>query len=159
MHTHDADASPPVEIREHLRDRDDVMLDPVVFHRARKELKFKPSCDMFANAKHHQVPRYYSNEADPLSVGRDAFTANWAVEAAPYCNPPWPAITRTLQKIAHDRVRAMVVVPEWPSAPWQHLWSQLCEKEILIRDAIYLDDEGRLRPKPRWDTKIGILDG
>ena len=42
------------------RDRNDVMLNPLVFHQARKELKFKPIVDLFASAVHHQLPRYYS---------------------------------------------------------------------------------------------------
>ena len=39
---------------------EDVKLDPKIFQRARRELQFKPSADMFASYKHHQLPRYYS---------------------------------------------------------------------------------------------------
>ena len=53
------------------------MLNPLVFHQARKELKYKPSVDLFANAKHHQLPRYYSPVADAKAAGVDAFVANW----------------------------------------------------------------------------------
>ena len=38
-------------------DRNDVMLNPMVFHQMRKALHFKPSVDLFASADHHQVPR------------------------------------------------------------------------------------------------------
>ena len=52
------------------------MLNPLVFHQARKELKYKPSVDLFANAEHHQLPRYYSPVADSKAAGVDAFVAN-----------------------------------------------------------------------------------
>ena len=57
-------------------DVNDVMLNPLVFHQARKELRFKPSVDLFANADHHQLHRYYSPVADPKAAGADAFTAH-----------------------------------------------------------------------------------
>jgi len=34
-------------------DLNDVMLDPVVFHQAAKQLKFKPSVDLLSTADHH----------------------------------------------------------------------------------------------------------
>ena len=40
-------------------DLNDVMLDPVVFQRASRHLKFKPTVDLFANNIHHQLPRYF----------------------------------------------------------------------------------------------------
>ena len=44
---------------------EDVKLNPKVFQQARRELQFKPSADMFASYKHHQLPRCYSRMADP----------------------------------------------------------------------------------------------
>ena len=52
-------AKPSVALRAHVipfrrqpTDVKDVMLNPLVFHQARKELRYKPSVDLFANADH-----------------------------------------------------------------------------------------------------------
>ena len=52
-----------------------------------------------------------------------------------------------------------MVIPDCEWAPWYADWQALCEKSILLADPVYLDTQGRIRPKPRWDTRIGILNG
>ena len=138
---------------------EDVKLDPKIFQRARRLLSFKPNVDMFASYKHHQLPRYYSRIPDPKSQGIDAFKVDWNIEPRPYVNPPWTLIPKVLRKIQHDGVRTMMVVPHWPNASWWPLFTHMCEKSIKVTEPIYLDDQGRLRPKPVWDTTIGILNG
>ena len=138
---------------------EDVKLDPKIFQRARRELQFKPSADMFASYKHHQLPRYYSRMADTKAAGIDAFQHNWNLEPTPYVNPPWTLIPKVLRKIIHDRVRVMMVVPHWPSADWFPLFYRLTEKSIRLTEPCYLDDNGRLRPAPSWATTIAIVNG
>ena len=140
-------------------DLNDVMLDPVVFQHAARHLRFKPTVDLFANNIHHQLPRYFSPTADANAAGINAFTQHWSREWRPYANPPWPHIAKVLQQVVRQRVTIMMVVPEWPSAPWYPLWTQLCVRAILFTNAVFLDQRGQLRPKPRWNTRIGILDG
>ena len=140
-------------------DVNDVMLNPLVFHQARKEYKYKPSVNLFANADHHQLPRYYSQVADAKADGVDAFVANWQAEGTPYANSPWQLIPRVLRKVPNDRVRIMMVVPDWEWTAWYSEWQALCEKGLLLTDPVYLDSAGRIRPKPRWNTRIGILNG
>jgi len=140
-------------------DREQVLLNPKVFKQAIKQLKFKPSVDLFASATHHQLHRYYSKDFDPVSLGQDAFKFDWLAEAAPYANPPWTLIPRVLRKVIQDRVRLMLVVPEWPNAPWYIIYRRLVERSMRLTDAIYLTDDGVLRPPPRWATRIAIVDG
>ena len=142
-----------------VSDRHDVMLNPLIFHKARKELKFKPSVDLFASAEHHQLPRYYSPVPDPKAAGLDAFKFDWKAEQTPYANPPWPLIPRVLRKIRQDQVRIMVVIPDWPKAPWYPEFESLCEKSILLTDPVFLDSEGKVRPKPWWNTRVAVLNG
>jgi hypothetical protein len=140
-------------------DVNDVMLDPKIFRQARKELHFKPSVDMFANQNHHQVPRYYTADPhDSKAVGCDAFKYNWLSEMKPYINPPWDVIQKCLAKIKHDQIQAMMVVPEWPSAPWWKQFQQLTTRSITYDTPMYLDNKGVLRPKPKWRTVIAIVD-
>ena len=47
------DAIPGANI--YLDARDDVMLATFLFQRARKLLKFSPTCDLFASVAHHQT--------------------------------------------------------------------------------------------------------
>ena len=139
--------------------RDDIMLDPRVFRAARKFLKFKPSADLFASAAHHQLPRYYSPFPDPMSAGTDAFAFCWQQERAPYVNPPWPLISRALNKIVNDRVKAMVVIPKWPSTEWWPLFSRIILRAKTYDEPLYLDVNGNLRPPPKWLTVIAVVDG
>ena len=141
-------------------DLNDVMLDPTIFRQARKELNFKPSVDLFASDNHHQLPRYHTADPqDTKAVVCDAFKFNWLSELYPYINPPWDDIQACLTKIKHDKVKAMLVIPEWPNAPWWPDYQRLSVKEITYDTPIYLDNRGVLRPKQRWRTNISIVDG
>ena len=104
--------------RNKAADVNDVMLNPLVFHQPRKQLTFKPSVDIFANAEHYQLQRYYSRVADPKAACVDAFKANWQADWTPYANSAWPLIHRVLQKVCVDQVRIIVVIPDWVLAPW-----------------------------------------
>jgi hypothetical protein len=139
--------------------RHDVMLNPEFFRLAKKELHYKPSVDMFASADHHQVPRYYSRESDPHSVGTDAFKADWRLEATLYLNPPWPLIGACLKRLVALGITAMFVAPVWPSIAWWRLFEHLSVKQLRLTEPVFLNADGSVRPKPTWDTVIAILDG
>ena len=135
MQNNDQDAGPELKTTlktiPYAESREDVMLDPVVFHEITQRLKFKPTIDLFANAQHHQVPRYCSARYDPKAVTQDALTLNWTREWRPYANPPWSLIGRMLTKVAKERVTIMSVIPDWPNAPWYSLWQKLCVRDVL----------------------------
>ena len=113
---------------------EDVKLDPAIFQRTERELRFKPSANMFASYKNHQLPRYYSRIADTNAADIDAFRVNWNLEPTPYVNPPWTLIPKVLRKIIHDRVRIMMVVPHWPTADWYPLFRNLSERSIRVTE-------------------------
>ena len=163
MEQHDEDShcsSPqPSQLPLFANDNNDVLLDPVIFRQAAKHLRFMPTIDLFANHDHHQCRRYFSPIADPKAAGVDAFAHPWTREWRPYANPPWPLIARVLQNVVAERITIMMVIPDWPCAPWYDLWQQLCTRSVLFTDAVFLDDRGRLRSKPRWNTRIGLIDG
>ena len=54
---------------------------------------------MFASDFHHQLPRYYAMEDDPVAAGKDAFKADWLLDHNPYINPPWHLIPKVLKKL------------------------------------------------------------
>ena len=141
------------------RDKDDVMLDPRIFLRARRLLKYKPVVDMFASDFHHQLSWYYAMEDDPKAAGKDAFKANWLAELNPYINPPWYLIPACLDKLVEDQAVAMVVVPKREDASLWPLSCDLCKRHLDIAEPIYLRPDKSLWKKPMRDTRIGIFDG
>ena len=153
MQGHDVDAplreKPSSSPTSLLDAKADVMMDPVVFREACKILKFKPTVDLFANANHHQLPRYYSPKYDPRAAGVNAFSINWSREWHPYANPTWHLIGQVLRKIADEKVTVMCVVPDWTRAPWYELWQKLCVRSVIYTIPIFLDAQNEIRPKPK----------
>ena len=91
------------------------------------------------------------------SAGVDAFSFHWQIEAAPCFTPPppWTLLPAVLAKLPADVVRGMMVVPEF----W---WPQFLAMRVKFRvftDPVHIFPDGSLRPKPRWNTVLAILDG
>ena len=53
----------------------------------------------------------------------------------------------------------MLVFPEWPNAPWYHVARELELSSFLVTSSCYLSPRMYLRHKPRWNTRIAIVDG
>ena len=64
-----------------------------------------------------------------------------------------------MSKIVADEVRLMLVVPEWPRFTWFKLFRRLAERQFRVNGPLYLTDDGKLRPAPRWATVIAVVDG
>ena len=79
-------------------DREQVLVDPLVFCQACKRLKFRPSADLFVSATHNQLHRDYSHTPDPKALGTNALSLDWQAESAPYANPSWSLIPQVLYK-------------------------------------------------------------
>ena len=78
---------------------------------------FRPSTDLFGSSTFHLVDEYYTCFQDPQAARRDAFTApNWPQDS--YAFPPPPLLSKTLQMIETQGVRAILVAPRWTAAPW-----------------------------------------
>jgi hypothetical protein len=139
------------------RYKSDVMLNPPVFEYACRILQFRPNIDMFATARHHQLPRYCSPTKDPAAFRVNCYSLNWNLYR-PYLNPPWEDISKTLEKFVQERTIGMLVIPLWQNATWFQLWKTLDVRHIILDEPIYLDDSNRLRPPPNWKTVISIVD-
>ena len=135
------------------------MLDPNIFQRTRRHLRFNPGVYLFASNFHHQLQRYCAVEDDPKAAGKDAFKANWLVENNPYINPPWLLIPKCLENIIADQVVVMFVVPKWEDAKWWPRYCDLCLRHIELTEAVFLSADLTLWKKSIRDTRIGILDG
>ena len=78
----------------------------------------KPDIDLFATRLNAKLPCYVSWKADPGAMAIDAFTISWSDYNLIYCFPPFSLIGRVLQKISQSQVRAIIVLPDWPTQCW-----------------------------------------
>ena len=77
--------------------------------------------DAFASLSMHQLPRYWSWRADPLSLGIDGMLQSWEGEV-PYIFPPFCLLPRILNKLKSQEVeKAVIVCPLWPGQSWYPL--------------------------------------
>ena len=74
--------------------------------------------DLFASRLNHQLPQYVSWKSDPGCIAVDAFSLNWHSYNF-YAFPPFSLIARCLQKICVDKASGIIVVPLWPTHPYE----------------------------------------
>ena len=97
-------------------------LDRKVFNTIVDNFQLMPTLDAFASRQTAMLPRYMSWFQDPLAVARNALSNTW--DPVTYLFPPTPLLPKVIQKLKEERVRAVLVVPQWPSALW---WPLLVE--------------------------------
>lgn len=72
---------------------------------------------MFASRLNYQHTPYVSWLPDPQAMAIDAFTLDWSnyflYASAPLSIPP-----QFLQKLELDQAQAILIVPNWPTQPW-----------------------------------------
>ena len=73
--------------RKNLKDAE-WMLNPKIFQKAIKHLKFKPDLDCFASRLNTQLPKYISYKPDPYAYLTDAFSVHWGFYKC-YLFPPY----------------------------------------------------------------------
>ena len=76
-----------------------------------------------------------------------------------YANPPWSLIALVLEKVCRDKSRLLLVTPNWPDAMWFPLLARLAVRQKEWKGKLYLSEEGKLRPVPRWTTLFTYLVG
>ena len=103
----------------------------------------RPHVDLFASARNHQLPAYYSWSPDPQALGQDAMMADWSGLLA-YTFPPIAMIPRVLEKVAQSQnCMVMLVAPLWPRQLW---FPRLLE--LLVEEPVRLPLRGDLVSGP-----------
>ena len=137
-----------------------VKLHPRIFRFVCRSLKIQPVIDLFASAKFRQLPLYYTASArDPQALGTNAFNFYWDPQWDLYANPPWSLISRVLAKVIQDQSMLLLVSPEYDQVAWMTTLQELTIRHLVWDKPLYLDREGRLRPKPRWNTRFSVVSG
>lgn len=134
--------------------RDDWKLKPDVFRRVQQRLDLRQPCsiDLFASRTSTQLPVYVSRERkDLVAAAHDAFSLSWSRLTTPWMFPPFRVLNNVVNKLRIDRPEeGVLVVPDWPSAPWYpaamglakqtHIigpWQRVLQYEVPPSDAAY----------------------
>ena len=111
--------------------------------------------DRFATAANTKTTTFNSWRPEPGSSG-DAFQQHWG-SAKSWVNPPFCLATQVVRKCLSDRADAVLLLPNWPSAPWTPLVENHASRvwqippsqvsEIVVRSNPAVPEPLR---NPRW---------
>jgi hypothetical protein len=87
--------------------------------------------DLFATKYNSLLPRFISPHPDEGAEGCDAFSMRWRDWKA-YIHPPISVISRVIQKVEAEEVKAVIVVPNWPSQHWWPHLMNLAKKTVTL---------------------------
>ena len=138
-------------------------IDPVFFQQLEKTWGHH-TIDLFATAVNKKVPRFISWSPEPTAWSQDAFNSNWNNMGRVYACPPWSLLSKVLQKIKLEKVKATVITPYWPSALWYPTIRAMSISEPLQvpRDMV-LPAPGNsphiLAKNPMWSLAAWNVDG
>ena len=110
--------------------------------------QLSPTLDVFASRETHRLPRYMSWYPDPRAVARDAMMHKW--DPVSYLFPPVPMLLKTLQKIKLEGIRAVMILPSWPTSLWWNLMTEMLVEPPLslpcYRTILSMADQTRTLP-------------
>ena len=101
----------------HFSEDTEWKLNPELFAEITSEWGI-PDIDLFASRHNFQVENYASWGPDPFALFVNAFSENWHKYNYIYVFPPFRLLNRVLQKVKSERVRTLVIAPDWPGQPW-----------------------------------------
>ena len=133
-----------------IRHETEWMLSKDIFHKL-TEVFFVPEIDLFASRLNHQVMKYISWLPDPNSIMVDALSCDWNRFNNVYIFCPFSLIHRAVQKMMGEGVRAILIIPDWPTASWYPLVLRICVEppRILPRRKFLLQlpqDQAQVHP-------------
>jgi hypothetical protein len=82
----------------------------------------------------------------------DSLSQSWRSETLPYLHPPTHLIPQVLQKIIHEQIIAVAVIPFWPNHSWWSLLYPLTKKHINLGPSTSVLIKG-----PSMDPKLDKL--
>ena len=148
----------PMHLPPAFGPEEDVKLDPRVYQYACKRLLINPQIDLFASEKHHQIANYLTvDNTDELATGTNAFNFIWDPKWVYYANPPWTLIGRVLKKAWKDGAKILLVTPEFKKGSWKEILVKMTIQFFQWEEPLYLDEQGKLRPKPKWTTRFSVI--
>ena len=128
---------------ETRHDTVDVHVGKAVFRSVVDYFSLHPTLDAFACRYSAQLPRYMSWHRDQQAVAQDELISPW--DPVTYLFPPVPLLPKVIRRIKDQKVRAILVCPQWPTALW---WGLLLE--MMVEPPMLL---------PHYRTILQMQDG
>ena len=104
----------------------DIFLDKDIFAYVLGFFQVQPTLDAFASRETHQLDRYMTWYPDSNAVAQDALLHQW--DSVTYLFPPVPLLLKVLRLVREQRISAILVCPQWPTALW---WSMVVEMLVV----------------------------
>jgi len=123
----------------------------------------KTTRDAFATFGNQRFRKYYDKQCSGPE-GRGSFDKDWSQNKNPllWINAPFEHMEEVVEKIVHDRARAVVIAPVWDeSAPWLVKLDSISESsfEIPKNWKLFVDQSGNPLPQRWWSTRAYLVDG
>ena len=119
--------------------------------------------DAFATGGNERFPKYYQKNCSG-SKGDGSFDMDWSQKTNPllWINAPFEHMDRVVEKICHDRAKAIVVAPCWDEkAPWLQRLDAISEScfEVPRSWKLFTNHKGVALPQQWWKTRVYLVDG
>ena len=99
------------------------MLDREVFTSILEHFNLQPTLDAFACQFSALISRYMSLHKYHQVVAQDALLQPW--DPVSYLFPPVPLLPKVIRKIRNQKIRVILVCPQWPTALWWGLMQDM----------------------------------
>ena len=116
----------------HFSENTEWKIHPNIFNHISEKLGHL-DVDLFASRNNHQVLTYVSWGPDPFALFVNAFQIEWSQFQLCYIFPPFRLLNRVLQKILNERVKAIVISPDWPAQSWYPLLHKYATKVLYFK--------------------------
>ena len=127
------------------------MLHRDTFRQVLDHFHLYPTLDAFACRWSAQLPRYMSWHRDPLALAQDALLAPW--DQVTYLFPPVPLLPKVVRKVRDEKLEALLICPQWPTALW---WGLLLE--MMVEPPFLLPHYKSILEVPYRDQKLPFLE-
>ena len=109
-------------LSRHRMEAWEIQLDPLWFGTVCDHFNLTPTLDAFASAMTAHLDQYMTWYPDKQAVEVDALQSPW--DPVTWLFPPVPLVSKSLLKVQTEQIEAILIVPQWPSALW---WSLVTE--------------------------------
>ena len=119
-----------------------------------------PEVDMFATLSNSHLPRFMSPIPEPRALAVDALSQDWQGRSM-YMFPPFPLLSKVMQKLRSTQVAEVILVAWWPSQSWFPHLLRLCVEHPLVlpyrRDLLSQQDQKYISDRKSYHLHVWRL--
>ena len=116
--------------------------------------------DAFASDSNKRFRKYFDKHCSGPD-GQGSFGKDWSKDSLLWVNAPFEKMDQVVQKIYHDRARAVVIAPVWEDTSWLQALDMIQEScfEIPRHWNLFVDQFGNSLPQRWWSCRAYLVDG